>query len=405
MLDIANRPLDVEPSDLLRAGFAATTLADGLSFSKTPVRVSSEYVENLRTLSVLLDTALRAVVARYHEDFRIRDIYALDPALDALLGVARGSPYAVGLYRPDFVYDLDGHPRICEIGARYPLNGWMVSRAATRSLAEALASVGLREVCEQDAPLLDALRALHPPGTVLAMLHGCEPGTELFCLRDELAAHGVEFLQAHPSALRCSGGALAIDGRRIDRIVLEMDRTELVDFQPDALARMIDEACYFNDVRTLILVHDKRVLAVLNDEAIMRDCMAADAYAALRRYLIPTWVVHDDHDARVLQSRPHDLIAKPSSGGRGVDTCVRSLCDPAAWARCMGPDRGRYVFQEYIGQYTFREPGSGAPIHLVGMQLCRDRHSHGPGIFRGSDEAVINVHQGRGCIYATGVAA
>ena len=402
-LQIADQPLDEDPADLLRDCFAGTPLSEGLPFSATPVRVSAGYLDTLRTLGVLLDTALRAVVSRYFEDARIRAIYDLEPALEAILRLARGRPYAVGLYRPDFVYDREGRPRVCEIGARYPLNGWMVSRAASRRLAGTLARAGLCEVREQGAPFLNAMRAMHPPGTTLAMLHAREAGSELFCLRDELRAHGVEFVQAHPAALVNRNGVLEIDGRRIDRLVLEMDRSELSLIDPGALGRMLGEGCYFNDVRTLILVHDKRVLAVLNDEAIMRDCMAADAYDALRPFLIPTWVVRSDADARALQARTHDLIAKPSSGGRGVDTCVRSLCAAEAWSRLVDAERRRYVFQAYLDQYDFREPGTGAPIHLVGMQLCRDRWSHGPGVFRGSDEAVINVHQGRGRVYAPGV--
>ena len=337
-LQIADRPLDEDPTDLLRDCFAGTPLSEGLSFSTTPVRVTADYLGTLRTLGVLLDTALRAVVTRYFDDTRIRAIYDLDPALESILRLARGRPYAVGLYRPDFVYDRQGRPRVCEIGARYPLNGWMLSRAASRRLAGTLARAGLREVQDQGAPFLNTMRALHPPGTTLAMLHAREAGTELFCLRDELRADGVDFVQAHPSALKSRNGALEVDGRRVDRLVLEMDRSELPLIDAGPLGRMLGEGCYFNDVRTLILVHDKRVLAVLNDEAIMRDCMAADAYDALRPFLIPTWVARSDAQARALHARPQDLIAKPSSGGRGVDTCVRSLCTQEVWARLLGAD-------------------------------------------------------------------
>jgi hypothetical protein len=33
------------------------------------------------------------------------------------------------------------------------------------------------------------------------------------------------------------------------------------------------------------------------------------------------------------------------------------------------------------------------------MLLCKDDKTYGAGLFRGSDESIVNVHQGRALIY------
>ncbi|NWN23175.1 hypothetical protein GY661_25340, partial [Escherichia coli] len=81
---------------------------------------------------------------------------------------------------------------------------------------------------------------------------------------------GIGFASVSPAAIGLEGGRLCAAGRTIDHAILEMDRSELPLISGEVLRHLIDTGRYFNDVRTLILVHDKRVLAVLWDDAIRR---------------------------------------------------------------------------------------------------------------------------------------
>jgi len=367
-------------------------------FSRWPVAVDAEYTATLGRLAGILDAAFRAIVARYFDDARIRAIYRLPDALERILHLARGAPYRVGCTRPDFVYDQGGRPRICEIGARYPLNGWMVSAFAARAFAADAARHGLHPPPEVGAflpALLDGLA----PGDTVAVLHDREPGTEIFGLRAPLAARGVAFVDAAPSRLCVIDGRPALDGVPLRRVFLELDRSELPGLRDDALAALIGGGDCINDVRTLILIHDKRVLAVLDDPAIMRDCLSAEDYAALRPHLITTWAPTGAADAEALLARPENLIAKRNSGGRGIDACVRDACSEAVWRDLVLSHWADYVFQPYLAQRDYTAPDTGETVHLVGMQLCRDGISHGPGVFRSSGERVINLHQQRGRLH------
>lgn len=385
--------------------FAALTGTDTQllfsQFAAVPVVVDAAHLSALNRLAQLLDVALSSIVENYFDDSRIRAIYRLPESLERILQFTRGYPYEIGFYRPDFIYDKAGQPRICEIGSRYPLNGWMVSLFASEAYRLAAERLGLRTQTEQVSFLSDLI-TLHPPGSTVAMVHEREPGTEIFHLCEALRRQGTEFVQVAPGRLGTMGGRLSVDGRLIDRAILELDRSELPLITDNALAALIDSESYFNDVRTLILVHDKRVLAVLCNEAIMRDCLSAADLAELRPYLIPSWAPASAEEAEIVLSKPENFIAKRSSGGRGLGTVVRDGSDLVLWKMLVRDHWADYMFQPYLQQREFLSPVHGSDqswIHLIGMQLCWNASSYGIGVFRGSDQAVINLHQNRGWLH------
>jgi len=372
-------------------------IIDGERLAAAPVMVSPAYLTRLDRLNQLLDKALRAVVEHYFDDPRIRSVYALPEPMEAILRLARGRPYRVGWYRPDLVHDIDGKPKVCEIGARYPLNGWMVSDRAAEALAPHVAATGTGKVTGRG--FIDALCGRYCAGETVAMLHAGEAGTEIFLLAEVLRARGVGFLSVFPTEIELHDGGLRAAGRTVDHVILEMDRSELPLFPDGVLLHLIETGCYFNDVRTLILVHDKRVLAVLWDDAIRQSLLPADEAQELRTFLIPSWTIADADGCDALLARGEDMIAKRSSGGRGIDALVRHECGEATWRARVERDWSKDVYQHYLPQRDFGAPGDACAIHLVGLQLCHNATSYGPGVFRGSNESVINLHGDRGLIY------
>lgn len=368
---------------MAEAPAALRALLDPKDCADQVLSISGAYRDRMRRLTVLLDMALRAVVRRYGEDERIRAIYALPPELDDILRRAAPRHYRVGWYRPDVIFDREGTTRICEIGARYSMNGWMVSRALSKGHTD----------------FWTDLCAPYTPGSTLALVHRKEPGGEVDCLSDHLQRTGVRFLSVKPEEMELRDGRLTARGTVLDRLILQMDRTELLCFQPAVLDRLMESGDYFNDVRTLILVHDKRVLAVLSDGSIMREAMPGDLYAELQPHLIPSFCIGSADEAERFLEQDGDWIAKQNSGGRGIGTLVRSRCSADEWAGLIRGDWPSLMFQPYLDQLDYVEAETGLTIHMVGMLLCRDDICYGNGVFRGSDEAVINLHQQRGRLY------
>jgi hypothetical protein len=400
-LRIAERDFARDPRPALVRRLGNGLIVPAAQLAARPVVVTSFYLHQLQQLSRILDIALRAIVARYFVDERIRAIYALPPAMEELLRLTADSaaPYRIGFYRPDFVYDAaDGQPRLCEIGARYPLNGWMLSQAAAEIYEPYVTEMGWAVQAGQRG-LLDDLCARYRPGERVAMVHEGEAGTEIFLLVQALRERGVNFIQAHPAALTVNGGQLEAGGCKIDHCILEMDRSELPLIPAPALRHLLATGTYFNDIRTLILIHDKRTLAVLWHEPVMRDILSPEDMAALRPFLIPSWSIDSPAACEALLAREGDMIVKRSSGGRGVDALVRSDCGEGAWRLRLRTDLARDMYQDYLAQYEFHVPGELRPVHLVGMHLCHDAISYGAGVFRGASGKIINVHGRRGHVH------
>lgn len=380
--------------------FQNDTGLDSSFFANSSVVLPLGYDEEMNRLCSVLNTACKAIVLNYFEDERIRIYYQLEEDLEALLKKCNNKIYNQGFYRPDFLYDTNDQAKICEIGARYPLNGWMISYYL-KLISDQL------KVCKDEVNntttdlrnLIDDLYQQFAPHQKVALVHDDEKGTEIFYVQKELAKRGIELFSVKPQDLAVVQDAVCANGVAVSQFILEMDREELKKVNPDVLDHLIEQGSYFNDIRTLILIHDKRVLAVMYDEAIMRDYLSADDYDFLKKYLIPSFVIADPADCGTFINSEQNLILKLNSGGRGIGAYVKSECTAEEWDSIIRENWSKYLIQHFVDQKEFDDTENNRRIHLVGMLLCKEDKTYGAGLFRGSDESVVNVHQGRALIY------
>ncbi|BFM42406.1 hypothetical protein CFS9_10470 [Flavobacterium sp. CFS9] len=370
------------------------------AFANSSVVLSPEYNKPMDRLCAVLNKACTAIVLNYFEDSRIRNYYQLEKDLEALLKKCNNQSYNQGFYRPDFLYDTNDQPKICEIGARYPLNGWMISyylhliNNQTNEYKDQVA-VGRTDLKN----LIDDLSHQFAPHKKVALIHDDEKGSDIFNAQRELAKLNIELISAKPQELAIVKDAIEANGVPVSQFILEMDREELKKISPDVLDKLIEENCYFNDIRTLILIHDKRVLAVMYDAGIMQDYLSKEEYLFLKEYLIPSFVITDPVECDEFTNTAQNLILKLNSGGRGIGAYVKSDCTDENWNTIVRENWNSYLIQHFVDQKEFDDAENNRQIYLVGMLLCKDDKSYGSGMFRGSDESVVNVHQGRALIY------
>ena len=372
------------------------------SFSPVPVAVDRSEVERMEKLCKVLNIALTSVVNAYFEDERIRAIYNLDEHLNRILQMAKAMPYKVGMYRPDFLQAEDGGVKICEIGARYPINGWMISYYLNQITEDSkLNAAPLLEAVPAQRDFVDAIFDRFNSNEPIVLVHEKEKGTEVFYLFNEFSKLGLNYVSASPEQLSCQDGVVMLNGKPVSQFILEMDREELHNFDPEVLELIIRQGNYFNDVRTLILVHDKRILAVLYNEQLMADYLSYEEYQFLRTFLIPTYDLHTSERREEVMHSQLNWVLKRNSGGRGIDMYVKSDCKAPFWTALIEKQWPDYMVQQYVPQRWFKygEGSEETQINLVGMLLCYNNRSFGPGLFRGSAESVVNVHQGRGVIF------
>jgi hypothetical protein len=372
---------------------------EGDTFSAVPVVVKPHYLAQMDRLCQVLNRALVNIVSAYFSDKRIRAIYDLDEEMESILKVAAEMPYTVGLYRPDLLQDENGQARICEIGARYPINGWMISYYLNIICSNS--EVMPREELQAVPGQLEFLQTLYDTfnaSKLIILVHDNEKGTEVFNLLNEFDKKGLSSISASPTDFKLHNGQVTLNNKAVSQFILEMDREELRKFSPDVLHYIIRSGTYFNDVRTLILVHDKRVLAALYDESIMADYLSEEDYLFLRPFLIPTFTLSEAAKREEVIHSKQNWLLKQNSGGRGIDIYVKDECTPQTWANVVDNRWPEYMVQQYVQQQQF-DYMQNPDVNIVGMLLCYNDRSFGPGLFRGAAGCVVNVHNGRAVIF------
>jgi hypothetical protein len=360
-------------------------------FNPYPFVLDQAGVQRLMALGRAVHAGIHAVVRNFAGDERIRARYALDPRLVAILDRARGRPYTIGMFRPDFVIDEGGEFRVCEINARFSANGYAINDIVDCALrAVTYLPPSLRRI-KGMSRIRSAMTAAFRDGHPVAIILKSESGSEIFMLLSDL-----EWYTIAPAEL-------TIDSRRPAtgdaHVILELDRMELLDLAPDVLDHIIRNGSR-NDVRTLILVHDKRLLSVLSDPAIMRDYVDAATAGLLAHHIIPTRPA--SHARGEALADQEEWVIKPNSGGRGVDVLIGGETPRGRWEARLRDHAADDTLQRFVKQRRFPirhladDELQETEMNVVGLLPCFEDQVFGPGIFRAGTGSVINVHQQRG---------
>ncbi|GAB6043125.1 hypothetical protein [Endothiovibrio diazotrophicus] len=380
-------------------------------FSPYPLRIGAEEAERLQQLRTALHRALVRVVEGYLDDPRLQARIRLPDSHLALLGRVRAlvgdRPYRIGSFRPDLLLDERGEWRVCEINARFPVNGYVFTDYLNAALPrlDYLKEGGLPvEPLPPAGGVVAAIAARFRRGERMVVLRDREYGMDMHFLLPELERRGIPCRVRPPSALCVVDGVIHDGETPVRQFMLELERDELLTMEPalfDALTRCADR---FNDSRTLLLAHDKRMLAVLGDPALMADYADPADRELLARHVIPTFPADDPAIAASLREAPARWVLKGNSSGRGIGMLLGDEADPAEWLRVVETLAADYTAQRRLPQRqlpiaTLVDGGlMELPMRVVGMLPGIDEESFGLGFVRASDATIIHVHGGRGAV-------
>jgi hypothetical protein len=361
--------------------------------SPYPWLLTPTEVAGLGRLLGCVRRAMCAVVEHYFADPRLRALLAVSPEVEDLLRAAARRPYRPGFFRPDFLHDTAGAVRINEINARFPLNGFLISHLLDGAFREVpyrrrlpVGFDGLPTL----AAVPRALREAFDGAERLLVLKGQERGWDVRLLLESWPG----CREARPEDVTDPRGAA-------DFFLLELHQHELLGRLPRATLRAILEGGrYLNDVRTIFLGHDKRLLAVLTVD-VLRDYLPAEDVETLHRHVVPTYVVGlGGESLRLARSRPHEWVLKPNLLGKGEGIVVGRNVTPEAWRAALDAAPPDYVLQPYVEQRLYDiwadvdDEVRSVPMKVVGLLPSLDGQPLGPGIYRASQADVVNVAGG-----------
>jgi len=358
----------------------------GQWFYKTPMLISSARYEELHTLQRLLYKAIRFFVTHYDE---YESLLPLSPRARKIVEIAAQRPYRVGTYRPDFVIGQDRHIRVCEIGCRFPLDGFFYSGISELIANRLAAAQGVDQPTARYRRFLEHLtgylgefaqvRALKSPADRpqdLRLYTQIFPNAGIPC-----TVHTPAEIAAQPDLL---SNAAVID---------EFNQMDLEAFD-EAVIEKLAAANSLNDLRTKFLIHDKRFLSVLSNREFLAHFLTGDESDFLTQHVAPTYTRAQRPDLWEQARADKDgWILKPYLLGKSAGLLAGWVTEEEPWqAAFCSPAIEKMVLQPFIRQRQFVAPLDGRMYmdYVVGTFLCFDDDFLGPGIFRASSFPVTN---------------
>ncbi|KAF4979955.1 hypothetical protein FZEAL_3941 [Fusarium zealandicum] len=336
-----------------------------------PILVGQHHEQQLRNLLQALTIAIVDIVQRWwtDEDARFPERMPLEKPEEDLLKWLDGQVSCgnlavfserLGSWRPDFLIDEDESSeencRITEINARFSFNGFMHVFYGQQFLERSVraASTGLVGAADSEK-ILEGLFDLFQPKYPLHLLKGAERGIDIHMFMDAVRRRfGIKPRLITPADLRLFPDPRSKSGYRlccvvkdqsvaasssnswtfttghgevweeINQVGLELHQRELLALEPEML-RQISLRC-FNDMRTILLVHDKRMLGLVKQEIpqlVARNVLSPPQAAALDIGVVDTILPGSAelkdllHASRVAPQLRHGYILKPIRSGKG----------------------------------------------------------------------------------------
>lgn len=350
----------------------------------TPVVITSPRYDELHRVQRLLNRTIQYFVGHYQE------YYSIFPRTDAVKRIMHlCAPYAYrpGTYRPDILIRQDGALKICEIGARFPLNGYFLSGIAEYIGATRFPYTPRPEGWQYEC-FLNHLFEYWGDFQDLCVLKGSDRPCDIKYYIPWFEEMGIRVRVYTPEEITKTPEVL-----KGAAVVNEFNQMEL-ECLPSAVLEAIAASNALNDMRSIFLIHDKRFLAVLSDDEFLSHCLEEAELMLLKRYLIPTYTRLQSPAIWTEAYRyKNDWLVKHALLGKSEKVYAGCLCQEEEWKALFDlPEIEDMILQPYIQQKRIRANigNQSYDDYVVGTLLCFDNCFFGPGLFRASSYEITN---------------
>ncbi|CAF3432800.1 unnamed protein product [Rotaria socialis] len=354
---------------------------------------------------------LKLIIQHYNQTTEvgaeIRRTFQFEPKIhDILCELNIHRPeFVMGNYRPDILFTT-GHrfrmngklrfePKICEINARFAWNGYLLAAAICPGDNENQISVNfdtmLNTICESSQ--FDTTKSM-------TILKSKEHGFDIHLFQKYwINKYHQNCCIIHPDQLHVVDGQLFDQNEEhpIQQMILELHQDEILALPEDIVHSLIhsSQIRYMNDLRTIFLVHDKRMFSLLSNQAFLNALWQTDYdQTKILTQLIPTTYVIGQMPSYVREcvlAMKNNWCIKPNLGGKGENMSIGTDASKEDWSHLLfDPNHQEWIVQQYQEsvQYT--------SMNLSGMLFCCNDHCFNIGPIRLSPNKIVNICNG-GC--------
>ncbi|KAI8953328.1 hypothetical protein F4801DRAFT_129253 [Xylaria longipes] len=436
--------------------------------SPRPILVTKYHEQQTTDLSKALTSAVNDIVERWWSDHQAR-LFERMPLkreeedllkwLENQVSCGKLKKYFAcsGSWRPDFlIEDHTGGQKatrenflVTEINGRFAFNGAIHLAYGQEAFDDM--NLGGFKLTSTVTPtqIFDGLRSLFNPSVPLHLLIGEETGIDIHMFIDASQKRfGITPRLINPSDLRLEP-TIQGNGRyrlcclaqrmgdkkmfplpstftngkgevveEIQQVGLELHQHELFALPQDMLREV--SLCCFNDLRTILLVHDKRMLGIVKQELqyLVRTQVLTPSQAhALDEGIVDTFIPGSPQMHSLLQnsiSSPNlrdEYVLKPIRSGKGAGIIFGEDVAPHEWQSILRNLQSQtpfieksYVVQRRVKQclYDLVLHASGKKLHypLVGTWHVINGKFCGLGTWRSSGNRICAVSSGGSIIWS-----
>ncbi|KAE8349285.1 hypothetical protein BDV28DRAFT_163716 [Aspergillus coremiiformis] len=428
-----------------------------------PILVTNQHLEQLERLHRALTLAVTDIVNRWwiDGDARFPERMPLPKEEEDLLQWLESQrssdtvPYrdVLGSWRPDFLVeekpaDASGPSmeifRLTEINARFCFNGSMHQAYGQEALTNlGMGRHGIRHATDSSA-IINALLSLFQHDRPLHLLKGEEPGIDIHMFIDFVSRHlGKKVRRITPADLRLVSDPQSKGGYKLCCVVknhphtaahdtspllvtaggeiveeiyqvgLELHQQELFAL-PVEILQQVGLRC-FNDMRTILLVHDKRMLGIIQQEIpslVAREVLTPAEGLVLRNGMADTIIPGSMELNQLIQlstdhpERRAEYLLKPIRGGKGAGIVFGDEIESLEWLAILerlrkshlGSGAPTYVIQRRIWPKLYpvilKSSGEQGRYPLIGTYHAVHGRLLGLGIWRSSPDRICAVSHG-----------
>lgn len=341
-----------------------------------PLIVGENDNERYKEFYETLMQVVKRAVLNFSNDYELQNLIQLPDKANYLLSFCPEN-YSMGTLRPDFLIDKSGEFKINEINARFPINGYFMSYHLNFGLNEKQRVKELEKIPEHFGRLF---------GNTL-LIKDSESDWDIRFYWEYMKGKGKDFFKARPENLKIKSGRFFGD-KSLDAIILELKQREIYEHFNKRIVQCLQQYPNLNDLRTVLIGHDKRLLAALYDKNILSRYANKRERKIIEPHLIETYAINSSDDLKENYIKNKDeWVLKHALKGKSKQLYIGSDMSEEEWKkRCLEAENGPFVMQRKVSQKEFNvyfPHLKDFKMPLSGMLLGIDGKFVSQGCFRG----------------------
>lgn len=352
-----------------------------------PFFISREEDEDIQVLQKVLYKLISAFIRCYD---KWSYLMPLNAESKRVFNAFKARSYTPGSYRVDTVFDQNRQQKIIETTCRFALNGFFISSNSDKfSRLYQAASPNCPPAINRHATFMKYLEGLIGDHRRIIVLRNADSRNSSKVFIPIFQKMGFDVVVILPEEVNQRSSELTGGF-----VISELSIKEL-EALSDKTLTLLSKSDMINDLRTVILIHDKRFHAVLGNADIREALLSPDEIALLDKFYVPTYAggQHPEFWKEALLNKD-SWILKHRSLGKSEEIYAGVVTSQKAWNNLFArPDINEFVIQRWIEQPRFKGAVNGEPYDdfVTGTLLFFDDNYFGPGIFRTSSFPVTNV--------------